>query len=101
MPRADDMPPIVDDVHPVPATTNPLGVKGVGEAGTTASLAAMMNAIANAIPGGGADASTCRRHRRKSGRPAGRHRPEPLPLRNPRYTWRSGPGFEALARRSP
>jgi carbon-monoxide dehydrogenase large subunit len=55
MPRAEDMPPIVDDVHPVPATTNPLGVKGVGEAGTTAALAAIMNAIANAIPGGGAD----------------------------------------------
>ena len=38
-----------------PATTNPLGVKGVGEAGTTGSLAAIMNAIADAIPGGGAD----------------------------------------------
>jgi len=35
----------------VPATTNPLGVKGAGEAGTTASLAAVMNAIADAIPG--------------------------------------------------
>jgi carbon-monoxide dehydrogenase large subunit len=34
----------------VPATTNPLGVKGVGEAGTTASLAAIMNAIADAVP---------------------------------------------------
>ena len=33
-----------------PATTNPLGVKGVGEAGTTGSIAAIMNAIANAIP---------------------------------------------------
>ena len=29
-------------------TTNPLGVKGVGEAGTTASLAAVMNAVADA-----------------------------------------------------
>jgi aerobic carbon-monoxide dehydrogenase large subunit len=38
-------------MHEVPATTNPLGVKGVGEAGTTASLAAIMNAIADAIPG--------------------------------------------------
>ena len=34
------------------ATTNPLGVKGVGEAGTTASIAAVMNAVADAIPGG-------------------------------------------------
>jgi carbon-monoxide dehydrogenase large subunit len=52
MPRATDMPPIVDAGHNVPATTNPLGVKGVGEAGTTGSLAAIMNAIANAIPDG-------------------------------------------------
>jgi carbon-monoxide dehydrogenase large subunit len=29
-----------------------LGVKGVGEAGTTAAIAAIMNAIADAIPGG-------------------------------------------------
>jgi carbon-monoxide dehydrogenase large subunit len=34
----------------VPATTNPLGVKGAGEAGTTGSLAAIMNAIADAVP---------------------------------------------------
>jgi aerobic carbon-monoxide dehydrogenase large subunit len=53
MPRAADMPPdIRDSLHNVPATTNPLGVKGVGEAGTTASLAAVMNAVAHAIPGG-------------------------------------------------
>jgi len=52
MPRADDMPQIRDDNRPVPATTNPLGVKGVGEAGTIGSLAAIMNAIADAIPGG-------------------------------------------------
>ncbi|MGH6784267.1 MAG: xanthine dehydrogenase family protein molybdopterin-binding subunit, partial [Sphingomicrobium sp.] len=49
MPRAEDIPPIRDALHPVPATTNPLGVKGVGEAGTTASIAAVMNAIADAI----------------------------------------------------
>ena len=48
MPRADDLPPIISEMHPVPSTTNPLGVKGVGEAGTTASLAAVMNAIADA-----------------------------------------------------
>ncbi len=51
MPRADEMPDVVGDIHSVPSTTNPLGVKGVGEAGTTASLAAIMNAIADAIPG--------------------------------------------------
>ena len=48
MPRADDLPDIISEMHPVPCTTNPLGVKGVGEAGTTASLAAVMNAVADA-----------------------------------------------------
>jgi aerobic carbon-monoxide dehydrogenase large subunit len=52
MPRADDMPPLREAMHNVPATTNPLGVKGVGEAGTTAAIAAVMNAVANAIPNG-------------------------------------------------
>jgi len=52
MPRAYDMPPLRDAMHNVPATTNPLGVKGVGEAGTTAALAAVMNAVADAIPNG-------------------------------------------------
>ena len=55
MPRAADMPAdIRDAVHNVRATTNPLGVKGVGEAGTTASIGAVMNAVADAIPGAGA-----------------------------------------------
>ena len=52
MPRATDMPALTTDAHVVPAKTNPIGVKGVGEAGTTASLAAIMIAIGNAIPGG-------------------------------------------------
>ena len=55
MPRAQDMPPIRDALHVVPATTNPLGVKGTGEAGTTAAIAAVMNAISDAVPGNGAD----------------------------------------------
>jgi len=52
MPRADDMPLFKDEMHLVPAKTNPLGVKGAGEAGTTAAIAAVMNAVADAIPGG-------------------------------------------------
>jgi len=53
MPRAADMPPdIRDAMINVRATTNPLGVKGVGEAGTTASIGAVMNAVADALPGG-------------------------------------------------
>ena len=55
MPRAEDIPAIRDAVHCVPATTNPLGVKGVGEAATSAAIATVMNAIADAVPGGGAD----------------------------------------------
>jgi aerobic carbon-monoxide dehydrogenase large subunit len=52
MPRADDMPLFKEQLHLVPARTNPLGVKGAGEAGTTAAIAALMNAVADAIPGG-------------------------------------------------
>ena len=52
MPRAEDVPMFREGFHPVPATTNPLGVKGAGEAGTTAAIGAVMNAIADAIPGG-------------------------------------------------
>jgi carbon-monoxide dehydrogenase large subunit len=55
MPRAHNMAiELREAVHSVPATTNPLGVKGTGEAGTTAAIAALMNAIADAIPGGAA-----------------------------------------------
>jgi len=52
MPRADDLPVFKDATHAVPAKTNPLGVKGAGEAGTTAAISALMNAVADAIPGG-------------------------------------------------
>jgi carbon-monoxide dehydrogenase large subunit len=56
MPRAHDMPiELREATHVMPATTNPLGVKGTGEAGTTAAIAAVMNAISNAIPNGAAD----------------------------------------------
>ena len=51
MPRADDMPPVMNDaLLEIPCKTNPLGVKGAGEAGTTAALAAIMNALADALP---------------------------------------------------
>jgi carbon-monoxide dehydrogenase large subunit len=56
MPRAYHMPvELREAVHSVPATSNPLGVKGTGEAGTTAAIAAVMNAISHAIPNGAAD----------------------------------------------
>jgi aerobic carbon-monoxide dehydrogenase large subunit len=49
MPRADDMPYIEAAANEVPTTTNPLGVKGAGEAGTVGALPAIMNAIADAL----------------------------------------------------
>jgi carbon-monoxide dehydrogenase large subunit len=49
------MPAISGALRGVPCRTNPLGVKGTGEAGTTAALAAVMNAIADAIPGAAID----------------------------------------------
>ena len=56
MPHAHTMPvELREALRPSPATTNPLGVKGTGEAGTTAAIAAVMNAISNAIPNGAAD----------------------------------------------
>ena len=56
MPHAHTMPvELREALRPSPAKSNPLGVKGTGEAGTTAAIAAVMNAIANAIPNGAAD----------------------------------------------
>ena len=49
VPHATDMPEIRDANRPVLATTNPLGVKGVGEAGTTGGIGAIMIAICNAL----------------------------------------------------
>jgi carbon-monoxide dehydrogenase large subunit len=49
MPRASDMPDIAAAANEVLTTTNPLGVKGAGEAGTVGALPAIMNAIADAL----------------------------------------------------
>jgi len=54
MPRADDAPEFLCEALGVPTATNPLGVKGVGEAGTTAALAAVVGAIEDALPAGSA-----------------------------------------------
>jgi carbon-monoxide dehydrogenase large subunit len=53
MPRAADMPEIVSVNLEVPTTQNPLGVKGVGEAGTVGALSATINAVANALQAAG------------------------------------------------
>jgi carbon-monoxide dehydrogenase large subunit len=49
LPRATDAPSFVLADHPVPAKTNPLGVKGCGEAGCAGSLTSVMNAVVNAL----------------------------------------------------
>ena len=49
MPRAGDAPMFAFESHPVPAKTNPLGVKGCGEAGCAGSLPAVMNAVIDAL----------------------------------------------------
>ncbi|MBT4907342.1 MAG: xanthine dehydrogenase family protein molybdopterin-binding subunit [Rhodospirillaceae bacterium] len=55
MPRADDLPELSVDFHEVPSPANPLGVKGVGEAGIVGALPAIMNAIADALVTQGKD----------------------------------------------
>ena len=49
MPRADDFPPIRFDLNKVPCKTNPLGIKGAGEAGAIGAPPAIINAIVNAL----------------------------------------------------
>jgi aerobic carbon-monoxide dehydrogenase large subunit len=52
MPRADLLPPMMVEHFVVACRTNPLGVKGTGEAGTTAATPAAINAILDALPKG-------------------------------------------------
>jgi carbon-monoxide dehydrogenase large subunit len=49
MPRAIDLTAFDIGFNPVPATTNPLGVKGCGEAGVAGALPAIMNAVVDAL----------------------------------------------------
>ncbi|EJW11633.1 Carbon monoxide dehydrogenase large chain [Rhodovulum sp. PH10] len=49
MPRAGDFPPLVVDTTVTPCPSNPLGIKGCGEAGAIAAPAAVMNAVTDAL----------------------------------------------------
>jgi aerobic carbon-monoxide dehydrogenase large subunit len=49
LPSAADLPVFHTDRTETPATSNPLGVKGVGEAGTIASTPAVVNAVIDAL----------------------------------------------------
>ncbi|WP_007026333.1 xanthine dehydrogenase family protein molybdopterin-binding subunit [Saccharomonospora iraqiensis] len=55
LPSAADLPSFTTDRTETPSTTNPLGVKGVGEAGTIASTPAVVNAIVDAVRHFGVD----------------------------------------------
>jgi aerobic carbon-monoxide dehydrogenase large subunit len=49
LPRADHFPFFNTEISEVPSTTNPLGLRGGGEGGTTPALAAVVNAIVDAL----------------------------------------------------
>jgi carbon-monoxide dehydrogenase large subunit len=49
LPRAEDIPMMEVDDHPVPAKSNPLGTKGCGEAGCAGSLSTIVNAVIDAL----------------------------------------------------
>ena len=55
MPRAADFPSFSLKYNEIPSVTNPLGVKGCGEAGTVAALPAAALAVRDALEGVGAD----------------------------------------------
>jgi carbon-monoxide dehydrogenase large subunit len=49
MPHAHNLSNIEVESNPVPTKTNPLGTKGAGEAGNVGALAAIMNAVVDAL----------------------------------------------------
>ena len=49
MPRAEDLPALSLHHRPIPSPSNPLGVKGTGEAGTTGSVPTIANAVTHAL----------------------------------------------------
>ena len=49
MPRAHDFPNFAVGLEEIPCTTNPLGVKGIGEAGAIGAPPAVINAIIDAL----------------------------------------------------
>jgi carbon-monoxide dehydrogenase large subunit len=49
MPHADDLPRFNLDFNNVPCATNVMGIKGAGEAGSVGALAAVMNAVGDAL----------------------------------------------------
>jgi carbon-monoxide dehydrogenase large subunit len=54
LPRADDLPSFRLQFNPTRCTTNPLGVKGCGEAGAVAGFPAVSNAVRDVLASAGA-----------------------------------------------
>ncbi len=49
IPRADVLPSFATEISEIPSTSNPLGLRGGGEGGTTPALGAVVNAIVDAL----------------------------------------------------
>ena len=49
MPRAEHVPAVVSELVEIPARTNPLGIKGIGESGTIGAPPAIVNAVLDAL----------------------------------------------------
>jgi aerobic carbon-monoxide dehydrogenase large subunit len=55
VPSAAELPTFTLDRTVTPSSTNPMGVKGIGEAGTIAAPPAVVNAVADAVQAVGVD----------------------------------------------
>ena len=71
MPRADALPFLATALNEVPSRTNRLGVRSGGEGGTTPAMAAVINAIVDALAEVGCATSRCRQPLSGCGAPFG------------------------------
>jgi hypothetical protein len=80
LPKASRLPSFELDETVTPSPVNPLGVKGIGEAGTIARRRRSSTPSSTPCPASASDISTCRSPRRRSGRPCSpRRRPGVIP----------------------
>jgi hypothetical protein len=78
LPRTDEVYSFEMDENPVPTKTNPMGVKGAGEAGNVRALTAIMMPSPTRSAPAALPTSTCRLHRNGSGVPSAVHPPKHL-----------------------
>ena len=67
LPRAADLPRLNLSRTETPTSVNPLGIKGIGEAGTIGSTPAIVSAVVDALAPFGSRISICHLRRKKSG----------------------------------